>query len=181
MNAEEELFAKFYNEEKILVKDMDFIQLREHREELSKVAFEARARLTAADESIREKKAKSSSKEWLVSSTSQPGNESVTDAINVPKLRQARMSKADKLRKQLLDIGIDDDTVNTMIKNVESKATDSKLKAITFKADNEVVKIPLKTDTNGTTPFNPASLKFRCNKCGQNPCRCDGLLPVAKD
>ena len=164
MTPQEELFAKFYNHEKILVKDMDKIQLQEHREELQKIAFEAKARLVAADDESRERKAKSSVKEkdWTTTDSRQPYD--VSSAINVVKTRAARMSKMDKMRKQLTDSGIDEVTVNEMIKAMEKRATDSTLKTITFsKQTTEISAIqvkPVEKPEEPKEPFNPASLKF---------------------
>lgn len=56
LTAQEELFSELFNHEKILVKDMDTLMLRAHREELAKIAFEARARLTAVDDEDNERK-----------------------------------------------------------------------------------------------------------------------------
>ena len=161
MTPQEELFAKFYNHEKVLVKDMDHIQLREHREELQKIAFEAKARLVAADDETRERKAKTSQKEWLVTDTQQPYD--VSQAINIVKTRAARMSKMDKLRDQLSKAGIDEATIKEMIGNLEQKATDSKLKTVTFnKPSVEVSAVQVKVESNGEPKeaFNPAALKF---------------------
>lgn len=160
MTPQEELFAKFYNHEKLLVKDMDHIQLREHREQLQTIAFEAKARLVAADDETRERKAKTSNKEWLVTDTQQPYD--VSAAINVVKTRAARMSKMDKLRKQLQDAHIDESTINEMISGLEKKATDGKLKTVTFsKPTMEVGAVQVKETANGSSePFNPGSLKF---------------------
>lgn len=160
MTPQEELFAKFYNHEKLLVKDMDHIQLREHREQLQTIAFEAKARLVAADDETRERKAKTSNKEWLVTDTQQPYD--VSAAINVVKTRAARMSKMDKLRKQLQDAHIDESTINEMISGLEKKATDGKLKTVTFsKPSVEVGAVQVKETANGSLePFNPGSLKF---------------------
>lgn len=162
MNPQEELFAKFYNHEKVLVKDMDHIQLREHREELQKIAFEAKARLVAADDESRERKAKTANKEWLVTDTAQPYD--VSAAISVVKTRASRMSKMDKLRKQLQDAHIDESTINEMVRNLESKATDGKLKTVTFNhptTEIGVVQVkvnkPVPADSK---PFDPTALKF---------------------
>lgn len=177
MTMQEEMFAKFYNHEKVLVKDMDLVQLREHRDELQKIAFEAKARLSAADDESKERKAKTSNKEWLVTD-GQP-NVNVSDAINVVKQRAARMSKMDKLRKQLMDAGIDEATIKEMISGLERRATDGKLKTVTFtKPTTEVSAVQVKTGAEPKEPFNPAGLGFACSKCKQNPCRCDGLTPV---
>ena len=161
MTAQEELFAKFYNHEKVLVKDMDHIQLREHRDELQKIAFEAKARLVAADDETRERKAKTSNKEWLVTDT-KPDYD-VSAAINVVKTRKERMSKMDKLRDQLEKAGIEEATINEMVRNLEGKATNSKLKTITFhKPSDEIAVVQVKAEKNNEPkePFNPANLKF---------------------
>lgn len=161
MTPQEELFAKFYNHEKVLIKDMDMIQLREHREELQKISFEARARLTAADEELKEKKAKTSNKEWLVTDTQQPYD--VSQAINVVKQRAIRMSKMDKLREQLAKAGIDEVTIKEMVGNLEKKATDKTLKTVTFnKPTTEVSAVQVKSVKNDTpiAAFDPTSLKF---------------------
>lgn len=160
MTPQEELFAKFYNHEKVLVKDMDHVQLREHREELQKIAFEAKARLVAADDEARERKAKTANKEWLV--TDAKPDFDVTNAINVVKKRAERMSKMDKLSDQLRKAGIDEATIKEMVGNLERKATDGKLKTVTFnKPTTEVSAVQVKTEPDTPKePFNPANLKF---------------------
>lgn len=173
MTPNEELFAKFYNHEKILVKDMDLVLLREHRDELQHIAFEAKARLIAADDETRERKAKSTTaKEWTVTD-----NVVVSDAINAVKTRKERMTKMDKLRSQLLSAGIDEATVKEMIAGMEKRAT-KELKTVTFNVKtvetSAVQVIPSKKPNAQASPFNPASLGFTCTKCKQNPCRCDG-------
>lgn len=162
LTPQEELFAKFYNHERLLVKDMDLAQLREHREELQKISFEAKARLTAADEDIRERKAKTTNKEWLVTNDrEQKGEYDVTQAINVVKKRAERMSKMDKIREQLAKAGIDEETIKTMVGNLEKKATDSKLKTVTFhKPADEIAAVRVTEPAQPREPFNPASLKF---------------------
>jgi DNA-directed RNA polymerase subunit M/transcription elongation factor TFIIS len=68
-----------------------------------------------------------------------------------------------------------------MIIGLEQKATNPTLKTITFtKPTTEITAIQVKTSKNEEPKqaFNPASLGFACPKCGQNPCRCDGLTPV---
>lgn len=164
MNDDEKLFAKFYNEEKVLVKDMDASQLRQHREELSKIAFEAKARLVAADDELREKKSKDKkSKEWLVSTEN---TQTSSDAIAAVKTRTARMSKMDKLRADLRKSNIDEATINDMIRNLERKATDSNLKAITFNTPVvekkiTVVQVAKPVDYK---PFDPSKLTFGVKK-----------------
>jgi len=163
MTEQELLFAKFYNNEKVLVKDMDDIQLREHREELRTIAFEAKARAVAADDEDRERKSKTKNKEWLLSPTE--SNQATSDAINAVTQRASRMSKLDKMRKQLLNTGIDEDTVNEMMANLEKKATEKAVKTVTFQkttVETSAVTVQAnKPETNGDSkPFDPGSLSF---------------------
>jgi len=160
MTPQEELFAKLYNHQKVLVKDMDLIQIRDHREELQQIAFEAKARLSATDDEIRERKAKTNNKEWLVSET-QP-NQTATDAINAVKRRAVRLTKMDRLKEQLEKAGIDEATVKEMVSNLERKATDKNLKVVTFtKSTTEVSAVQVKKEANNTsTPFDVSQLQF---------------------
>jgi len=163
MTEQEELYSKFYNKGKLLVADMDVTQLREHRETLSQIAFEAKATLAAADDELRERKAKSSvkSKEWLVTPTGP--DQTTSDAINAVAIRQKRMSKMDKLRSDLLK-SLDPETVNEMIAQLERKATEKNLKAVSFtKPTTETgivtVQVAKPAATNGESkPFDPSSL-----------------------
>jgi len=163
MTPQEELFAKFYGSEKVLVKDMDIAQLREHIEELSQIVYEAKARLVAAGDEDKERRAKTKNKDWLV--TADTSIAATSDAINVVKIRTSRMSKMDKIRASLLTVGIDEETVNEMVRNMERKATEKDLKTITFnKPSTEVSAIQVKAtkpiaESNGE-PFNPLSLGF---------------------
>lgn len=157
MTEQEKLFQDFYNHEKLLVKDMDIHKLREHREELSKIAFEAKARLVAADDETRERTAKTKGKEWL---TSVQGDQVSSDAINVIETRKKRMSKMDKLRADLQKIeGMTEETINEMIRGMEKKATESNLKTVTFKKTTEeigVVQVEVKPKESN--PFDPTAL-----------------------
>lgn len=160
MTPQEELFSKFYNHEKVSVKDMDVIQLREHREELSKIAFEAKARLVASDDELRERNSKNGkAKDWLTSVTS---DQASSDAINAVETRKKRMSKMDKLQQQLLAAGIDEETVKQMVKDLEKKATDSNLKTVTFsKPSIEVTAVQVTAaKPEDSKPFNPTNLTF---------------------
>lgn len=161
MTEQEELFAKFYNQEKILVKDMDAVALRDHRNELAKIAFEAKARLVATDEETRERNAKSKNgKEWLLNADQTQPNDN-PDLINVPKIRAARMNKMEKMRKQLQSAGLDEDVINVMIREMERKATEKDVKAITFNkptTEQAVVVVETKKPESNGEAFNPASL-----------------------
>lgn len=162
MTPNEELFAKYYNRGKVLVKDLDDTSLREHRESLRKTATEAKASLMAADDEIRERNAgkKSKDKEWLVSVDTDRAS---SDAINAVNARKSRMSKMDKLREQLLSAGISEETVKEMIRDLERKATEKNLKTITFtKPVSEVsaIQVQNKKEEVSSEPFDPSKLKF---------------------
>lgn len=164
MTPQEELYSKFYNRGKLFVKDMDATQLREHRDKLSEIVLEAKATLASADDELRERKAKTTKKEWLLT-PNQP--EAVTtDAINAVKVRKERMSKIDKMKAQLLSAGIDEETVKEMISNLERKATESNLKAISFKTtvvEDAIVfvnKEKVIAVEEPKQPFDPSTLKF---------------------
>lgn len=106
VTPQEELFASFFNNEKETIASMSIIELRAHREELSKIAFEARARLTAVDDEERTRKAKNANVPNRGFSTSVVPDELATDAINKVKKRQARMSKEEKLRESMIQLQI---------------------------------------------------------------------------
>lgn len=128
MTPEELKFKEFFADEVIFIKDMDITQLREHRQTLAAIAFEAKARTVATDDALREKQSKTKNKQFLITV-----DQSDTDAINAPKIRAARMSKIDKMREQYLSAGIDEATVNEMIRNLERKGTEDNLKTIAKK------------------------------------------------
>ncbi len=160
MTEEEKLFAEFYSSEKILVKDMDLTELREHRDVLAKICLEAKARLVATDDDLRERKSKSRSKDWLVSVDE---NANATDAINAVKVRKERMSKLDKHRMSLLAMGMDKEIVDEMIAKMEKKATEQQLGSVTFKVptpEKKVVQIKAELSEADKKPFNASSLKF---------------------
>jgi len=106
MTPQEELFSQLFNHEKILVKDMELLELRAHREELSKIAFEARARLTAVDDEERTRKKKFNEGKPTGFERSLNIDETATNAINAIKERQKRMSKTEKIQAGLEKLGI---------------------------------------------------------------------------
>lgn len=108
MTESEKLFAKFFAEEKVLVADMDDLTLRSHREELSKIAFEARARLTAIGDEVQ---GRTSKKNKVFNS---PSEESVGDTINKINERKTKMSKVDKQIENMVAMGIDRETAEKM-------------------------------------------------------------------
>lgn len=128
MNENEQLFATFYNEERTLVRDIADDMLEEHIRELELIAREAKARLTAAAEEKRDRKAKKGSKgEWQIAPTGP--DQSVTDTINKVKVRANKMSKLDKMRDSLLSLGMSDHEVDQMVSKMVAQARKDKPQA----------------------------------------------------
>ena len=98
---QEELFQHFFSNEKVLVKNMSLLELRSHREELSKIAFEARARMTAIDDEENDRKKKSSDGKPTGFSRSVNGDDKATNLINTVKERQKKLTKNEKLEAGL--------------------------------------------------------------------------------
>lgn len=101
MTPQEELFSQLFNHEKMLVKDMDILTLRAHREELAKISFEARARLTAVDDEDNDRKKKSAPSGARGFERSVNTDETTTDAINAIKNRQKKLSSKEKMLANL--------------------------------------------------------------------------------
>jgi hypothetical protein len=104
LTPQEELFAQLFNHEKILVRDMDTLTLRAHREELSKIAFEARARLTAVDDEDNSRKKKAQGDKPTGFARSVNTDETTTNAINTVKERQKRLSGKEKMLQGLITL-----------------------------------------------------------------------------
>lgn len=103
LTPEEQLFSDLFNHEKLLVKDMDMLTLRAHIEELEKIAFEARARYSAADNEEKERK-KKSSKGPTGFARSVNIDEATSDVINTVKERQKRLTAKEKVEAGLIKL-----------------------------------------------------------------------------
>ena len=122
MTPEEELFASFFNSEKAFVKDMTILELRAHREDMRKIAFEARARLTAIDDEDRGRKAKRG--EVTGFKQNLQSDDVSSEAIGRVKERTKRMSKEEKLIENMMKLpGMDRKTAEMMISAGTIKAT----------------------------------------------------------
>lgn len=105
MNEKEKLFAQFFNGEKIFIENMSLLELREHREKLALIAFEARARLTAVDE--RDRELSSTTKKNRGFSRSVEVDDLASNAINQIDARKKKLSKAEKAIESMRKLGID--------------------------------------------------------------------------
>lgn len=114
MTPQEELFAKLFNGKKVLVKDMDVLALRAHREELALTIFKAKAEITAVDDEIKQKTKKDKGQGFQ---TSLHIDEASTDAINTIKERQKKLTKMEKVMEGLIAMGIDPKDAQSMTSN----------------------------------------------------------------
>lgn len=112
MTPQEELFKELFSHEKVLVKDMSILELRAHREQLAKIAFEARARLTAVDDEEKERvRAKKRAEGPTGFERSLQIDDVTSNAINNIKTRKDRLTKQDKIRQGMEKLGISDDKI----------------------------------------------------------------------
>ena len=150
MTPQEELFSKLFNHEKLLVKDMDILTLRAHREELAQIAFEARARLTAVDDEDSSRKKVKKGDKPTGFERSLNVDETTTNAINTLKIKKEKLSKAEKIREGLLKLGIDPDAADKIMSAKNLLTQVQKVQNHTKPIVSEEKKIPV---------FNPFEKK----------------------
>lgn len=120
MTPNEELHAKFFNEESALVVTMDDADLEEHIQELEAIAREAKARILSATEEKRNRKAKSGNKAWRVEPIGP--DPTVTDAVNKVKQRSQRIGKLDRMRDKMAALGIPESELEQMMSKMVAQA-----------------------------------------------------------
>lgn len=163
MTVNEEKYADFYNKELLsgTLDTMSDEEMRIYREQLEDIALEAKARVNAVNSKIREKEAKLrvSQKEWL--ETRQP-SQGETDAINSVKIRKDRMTKLDKQRENLENLGMDKSVIDEIMRTFQSKVTENGVKSIKDKPESKPDIKPktetAKVETKPAEPFNPDDL-----------------------
>lgn len=173
MTPQEELFSKLFNHEKVLVRDMDMLTLRAHREELSKIAFEAKARLIAVDDEEKVRKNKSADGKPTGFQRSVNTDETTTAAINTIKERQKKLTKSEKIQAGLEKLGISSADASKLMQagTILAQIKDKKSKDIML--GNET-RSPL-TQQNGfviqksAEELNPAKAKIIESKSIFNP------------
>jgi hypothetical protein len=158
MTAEEEKFSQFYNSEIVLFASMTPLEQIEHIKELEDIAFEAKARLTAAKTHQRDSAAKARAKEWTVTPTKP--DQTVSDSINRVKLRAARMSRLDKQREDLKNLlKLTDDEVDKMIDKMRVQARKDLKTPEEKEAQKETEKEAQPTEPKTVSkPFDASSL-----------------------
>lgn len=118
MTPQEKLYSKlFYNETMFVVKDMDTLTLRAHREELGEIAFNARVRYAAAknEEERRDKLANKHNGKEPGFSRSVKTDAVTSDVINTIKERQKRLTKAEKIKAGLIAMGVSEADADKMM------------------------------------------------------------------
>lgn len=116
----EDLHAKFFNEEALLVVNMSDIDLDEHIHELETIAREAKARILAATEEKRTRRAKAGNKAWRIEPNGPDPN--VTDSLNKVKQRSQRMGKLDTMRQKMSALGLSDADIDAMMSKMIAAA-----------------------------------------------------------
>lgn len=118
MTPQEELHAKFFNHKVELIKDMDLLALRAHREELAMIAFKARAEVGAADEVIKQKEKKDKKSPGFTRSVLM--DDASSNAINNIQERQKKLSKDEKMIENMRKMGISEEYIqNTIMSNMK--------------------------------------------------------------
>lgn len=161
----EDKFAQFFNAETVLVSAMSDVELIEHITELEEIAFEAKARLTAAKTGQRDRSAKKRlGGEWTISPL-QP-DQTVTDSINRVELRGKRMTKLDKTRAKLEALGLSDKDIDLMINTMLKQARkdpptngDSSATAVTKPKPISPIS-PVEMEPSQSNPLDLSKLKF---------------------
>jgi hypothetical protein len=119
MSIEEDKFKKLFIPHYELVKDMDTLQLRAHREELMDIIYNAKVYVQAVDkvdEDRKKAKYKSTGPNGIERNLNT--DETTTNAIKTIKERQGRMSKVDRAAEALLKVpGMDPSFVESLMKN----------------------------------------------------------------
>lgn len=162
MTAEEKRYKELYNHERIFVSAMTYEELEEHINQLKGIALDAKIVLQASSDEKRDRDAKKSvkNKQWLL--TDDKADINVTEAINKVKVRQDRMSKMDRLKKNLEDSGIFDDGDIKDIINKAKRKKDSELNSITFKT-NKVVETTIQVIPVERKKFDASIFKKKIN------------------
>lgn len=122
MSTNENLFKDFFNNEKALVSNMDDNALREHIIGLQTIAFEAKARLTAADSEVRERRARNTKAKGIA--VSLQTDDITSNAINKIDARTKKLSKVEKEIERLVGIGVDRAVAEKMYAKQMTKIND---------------------------------------------------------
>ncbi len=141
MTPQEKLYATLFYHETILVKDMDTLTLRAHIEELSKIAFEARARHGAADAEDKKRK-KSVGPTGFERSLNI--DETTLDIINTIKDRQKKLTKQEKIQAGLEKLGISSTdaaklmSAGTILGRLKNKTSEQSVEGVSKNSSVEV-------------------------------------------
>jgi len=125
-------FEKFFNHEAIAIADMDYATLVSHIQDLEKIAFEAKARLSAGHGKKR-KFEYDMSKDERDRLISQPSL-SVSESLQTVAKRADRMTKADKFMESMKKLGLDEEALKAIADHVTPNKTTNA--TLTFKSDN---------------------------------------------
>lgn len=115
MTPQEELFAELFNHERKFYAEIPTpLERQAHREQLSRIAYEAKARLAAISEIDREDAAKGKKANGFAKSVNEDNTGSL--AINAIKENRKKLSKNEKMREDMIKkLGIDPKDVDQIM------------------------------------------------------------------
>jgi hypothetical protein len=141
MTSKDELHIKFYAKYKILIKDMKDIELSAFIEEMSDMALEARAGVSAGTDETRERR-KANKKTDGPSGFQRNLNvdEASSDAINSINVRAEKLDKAGKMRAAWIKMGMSESEADSIMsaRNIKDATSKPRLQDTT-----PVVKAPI--------------------------------------
>lgn len=113
-----ERHSEFFADEKSLIKDMSIEECMIQLAKFEDIILEARARASANDDEIRQKRARLSKDERdkLISNPDYTGS----DALATVNVRKERMTKADKMLEGFVGMGLDEATIKKLMENIKS-------------------------------------------------------------
>lgn len=116
-----ELFTKFFNDEARVVNGMDLPTLMAHIEELEKIAFEAKARISKAsgEKRARIDKLSKEEREKLINNPELD----IANSDSLIRKRAERISKADKMINNFAGLGLPEEVIKSLMSNVKIDET----------------------------------------------------------
>lgn len=152
VDEKEKLFAKFFNDEKTFVKDLSDLDLMAHIEGLGKIAFEARAKLTAANDEKETRKSGRKSKGFVANVQT---DDITSEAMATVRKRGEKLSKHEKLIEGMMKLpGMDRATAEKLASASTVKAhLDAKFGPRPEEDEKEIQRL---TSSEAAKPFvNP--------------------------
>ena len=120
MTPKEELYKKLFLGFKIKVKDLTELEMRARREELIEIIEHSKCEIYTIDDEMKERLPKKPSQGFQRNLNV---DDVTSDAINTIKKRQGKIDKFDKIRENLIKMGMSDDAADKVMsaRNISSQ------------------------------------------------------------